>query len=100
MSKVDDNTGRIAPPPTNFIRRLKNQILNELLPDTRSMADSRRSAREVALRDRMDDVDVGCIITNVHRHSDQMAHWVNAQQSDPSLGSDVVSRHASSSRGG
>lgn len=25
----------------------------------------------------MDEVDGGCIITNIHRHSDHLAHWIS-----------------------
>lgn len=30
------------------------------------------------IRDLMDKIDGGCIITNIHRHSDRLAHWISA----------------------
>lgn len=98
-SKGNNDSGRIALPPAHFVRKLKGQTQNELLPFAQSICESQRSASEAACRDRMDEVDVGCIITNIHRHSDQMVHWVNAQCPDPTLRDDVVSRHISSSGG-
>jgi hypothetical protein len=86
---------RIALPSANSIRDLKGQTKIRLLPSAQSIADSQRSAWETECRDRMDEADVGCIITNVHRHSDQMAHWVNAQRSHSTARDDVVSRHIS-----
>jgi hypothetical protein len=51
------------------------------------------SARSVgtSIRDSLDDIDQGCLLTNVHRHTDNRAHMVNAQRDDPQEKQYVVS---------
>ena len=76
-------TGRIILPNVASIRPLDSQ-------DLQSVVSSESPTEQKSRRNRMDRVDsVGCLITNVHRHSDQMAHWLNAQ-TDPEEKAKVV----------
>ena len=95
MSKVNLSE-RFTFPTARFIWQLKDQTIRTPRQSCESVDESNRSATGKATRDQMDEVDVGCIITNVHAHSDQMAHWVNAQLNDPEMKIEVVSRFISS----
>ena len=87
MSHVEGN--RISFPSPHRIRGLPGLPAPEYVEEQSLMA----SARSVGtlIRDSLDDIDRGCFLTNVHRHTDQRAHMVNAQRDDPKEKQDVVS---------
>jgi hypothetical protein len=86
MSRVAGN--RIALPVAHRLRHLPG------LPDAdyiqeQSLVASTRSVG-TALRDALDSIDCGCLITNIHKHTDERAHMVNAQRDDDDEKQNVV----------
>ena len=43
-----------------------------------------------AIRDSLDEMDQGCLVTNVHRHTDERVHMVNSQRANPEGKQEVV----------
>lgn len=86
MSHVEG--GRISFPTANRIRSLPGLPGPEYILEQSVVA----SAHSVgtAIRESLDYMDQGCLITNVHRHTDQRAHIANAQRADPEEKQEVV----------
>ena len=88
MSHVQVESGRITFSTAHRIRSLPglpgpDYILEQsLVASTHSVG--------TAIRDSLDDMDQGCLITNVHRHTDKQAHMANAQRADPEEKQEVV----------
>jgi hypothetical protein len=87
MSRVDGD--RISFPSAHHIRNLPGLSAPPYIDDQSLVASTRRSVG-TAVRDLLDDVDQGCLITNVHKHTDRRTHIVNAQWSDAREKADVV----------
>lgn len=89
---LNSDTNRIEIRKANFIRPLIHQVRKTpLVSSVPSINESARPECEKICRDILDGVDVGCLITNVHRHSDQLVHWISPPHSDPKLTLEVVS---------
>lgn len=85
MTPVREN--RISFPPAHRIRHLPGLPAPEYIGE-QSLVASTRSVG-TAIRDSLDD-DQGCLITNIHRHTDRRVHFVNAQRGDPKEKHDIV----------
>ena len=85
MVYIDDNN--VVLPELAKPRKLKGQIHIEY--ETASVASSYASNKPA--QQLMDETDVGCIITRIHRHTDEMAHIINAQRENKDAKREVVS---------
>jgi hypothetical protein len=86
MSRVDTDGRRLILPEVARVRRLPNQHYHEL--ETNSTRSSRDSNKTI--QHQMDELDGGCVVTGVHRHTDVMAHLLNAQRGDADAKIEVV----------
>lgn len=86
MSRVEGD--RIVLPSANRIRSIPELPAPEYLED-QSVLSSAHSVGSV-IRDALDELDNGCLITNIHRHSDERARMINAQRNDPQEKQEVV----------
>ena len=84
MSRIIDD--ELILPPISAARQLPGQTR---LPRLINIASSRGSNPDQ--QEKMDYSDTGCIITRVHRHTDEMAHIVNAQRSNKDMKGELVS---------
>jgi hypothetical protein len=84
MSHIEGN--RVTLPSVYRIRGLPGLPAPEYVEQQSLMA----SARSVGtpIRDSLDDIDRGCLLTNVHRHTDQRSYMVNAD--DPQEKQEIV----------
>ena len=89
MSGIDPSAPRIAFSKPERIRLLEGQSHLTLVRDDASFTDSVASSKRPT-RDILDEKDSGCLITNVHRHTDQMVPMINAQHSDGESKSNIV----------
>jgi hypothetical protein len=78
MSRVEGN--RIALPVAHRIRHLPGLPGPDYIREQSLVASTRSIG--TALRDTLDDIDQACLITNVHKHTDERAHMVHAQRDD------------------
>ncbi|OBZ70814.1 hypothetical protein A0H81_09478 [Grifola frondosa] len=79
MSIDDTRTRFIFPKPVD-IRPLAGQVIVQTLPDATSCATSATDDRQV--RDTLDQKDNGCLLTNVHRHTDEKVRLIGIQRGD------------------
>lgn len=86
MSRVEGN--RISLPAAYRIRPLPGLPAPDYNREQSLIASTRSIGTE--LRDTLDDTDQGCLITNVHKHTDKRAHMINAQTEDPDEKESVV----------
>ena len=84
MSKIAN--GKLVFPKVSVVRQLPGQTR---IDGVFSIASSHGSNPTV--QEKMDHLDTSCIITRVHRHTDEMTHIVNAQRGDTTMKDEVVS---------
>ncbi|OBZ70674.1 hypothetical protein A0H81_09468 [Grifola frondosa] len=89
MSLLDEASFGIVLPEPSDVRPLRGQVVRQPLPGTSSYASSATGDRQV--RDIMDEKDNGCLITNIHRHTDRRVYMINVQRGDNRKKSDVES---------
>ena len=86
MSHVEN--GRVTFPTAHRIRSLPGLPGPDYILE-RSLVASTHSVG-TAIRDSLDEMDQGCLVTNVHRHTDERVHMVNSQRANPEEKQEVV----------
>jgi len=87
MSRIEN--GQITFPTPHRIRSLPGLLGPDYINLERPLVASIHSVG-TATRDSLDYMDQGCLITNVHCHTDEQAHMANAQRADPKEKQEVV----------
>jgi len=75
--------------PSSNPRHLPGQLVHEQLREP-SRKTSRDPSHSVTQKF-MDEVDQGCMITGVHRHTDEIVRIINVQSADEDIMTEVVS---------
>lgn len=79
---------RFSHPDAHRLRRLPG-LPEPSYIDQQSLVGSSRSI-ETTTRESLDELDQGCLVSNVHCHTDRHAHIVNAQHRDASEKAELV----------
>ena len=87
MAFLDGGPGYDLVHKPHFLRPLPNQVRTR---QQRIMPTPWSVTSDPADKEKLDEADNGCIITNIHRHTDQRAHIINAQLSGIDRHNDVV----------